>query len=656
MQIHQFAFVVALIESTLALASEPLPESVVFTGRVTVPIVPGRAERMPLSTAHLFASRDGAQTESAGFRTWETDPPGWYRVSGMPGRHTLVFTGPAHFVRPTVFTNQFAAAGDAVSRAVTPRFDYAVFSQKEWDTKAAREYDQLFVAQGTGVTQIGFKPVHDGVDGAGPGAQELLVSIHKKGPGLPDTWQQIGPSISVPNVDCGGAKSYWFSAGFNSGEVPTVPGETYAVRLRPAANDAAFQMFWYAGADDKAPATSDCYRVAREGGGAFTGRMLWMAVASDGDGLLIPYNKRVHKQFNTLTTINKKWSQTYVAQGRSLASVILFAAVSGAQPPLSRQRVVVRARRGGIDGTVVGEQKIAAGAGNYTGDASWGMFGVAYSPGEVPLEPGVTYALEFESIETYETLHGFVNIKGQISDDRAGFNPYRKHPKDDYPLGTAYLGGTAPQDFDLDMQVVEYEKSAEPHAASPALAGWANAVDDKNLLANGDMQSGIFDPAHPEKNKPDAWTPFAIDPNTVHQYTADAADPANRILRVIGGSFNKKPVDGGYVAQASDLNAAETYRASGRVRSSYPLDEKHACMVGYDLSGQTVDPNATTITWLPAVGFHGVWLNFSSPPLRPKKDALSIWLRGRTTMTADISFRADFDDFKLQRVRTDAGK
>ena len=67
-----------------------------------------------------------------------------------------------------------------------------------------------------------------------------------------------------------------------------------------------------------------------------------------------------------------------------------------------------------------GIEKIATGSANHTGDASWGTFGVAFAPGEAPLEPGKTYAIEIETVENFETLHGFVNIKGQVSDERRG--------------------------------------------------------------------------------------------------------------------------------------------------------------------------------------------------------------------------------------------
>ncbi len=184
-----------------------------------------------------------------------------------------------------------------------------------------------------------------------------------------------------------------------------------------------------------------------------------MAVAGDGDGLLIPYNKRIHAEFHELAGFRAKWAQTYVACGRGLAAAVLFAAVGGTQPPIDRQRVAVRVREGGPGGRAIGIEKIAAGTGNYTGDASWGAFGAAFARSEVPLEPGRTYAIEFETKETPESLRGFINIKGQVSDERPGFNPYKKAPPDDCPEGAAYAGGTEPAAFDLDMQIIEYESA-----------------------------------------------------------------------------------------------------------------------------------------------------------------------------------------------------
>ena len=48
----------------------------------------------------------------------------------------------------------------------------------------------------------------------------------------------------------------------------------------------------------------------------------------------------------------------------------------------------------------------------------------------------------------------------------------------------------------------------------------------------------------------------------------------------------------------------------------------------------------------------GVFVPYWSPPIRPVKDAFSVWLRGRSTAEADFPFTADFDDFRLRRVKT----
>jgi hypothetical protein len=625
--------------STLLLAATDGRAEVVLTGRVLHPRYSGTEETVPLTAILALANVAGSESEPLSFRTWETEPAGWFRMSGGAGNYTLVFANPAHFLRPLLVTNVYLRPGQQWKQNVAPTLDAFSFDQRQWDDQPAGDYYQLFAARGRSLTQVGFKLAHDGVDGAGPGSQDLRVSIRRRGPGTPDAWQQVGPAALVVGVDSGGPKDYLWSAGWNSGEVPLQPGETYAVHLRAEQAEGQFQAFWR---PCDCPAT-DCYRLGRQGVTGYRGRQLWFAVASDGDGLLIPYNKRVHKQFVQLTSCLPKWSQTYVAQGRGLAAVILYAAVSGAQPPLSRQRVVVRIRRGGPKGPQVGIEKIAVGNGNYTGDASWGVFGAVFAPGEVPLEPGTTYAVEFESIENYATLHGFVNIKGEVSNDRPGFNPYRKHPRHGYEPGTAYRLGAEAVDFDLDAQIVEYESAAEH---------WATAVHAENLLRNGDMQAGDFRADEPAAGRIDAWEQFTLDPGTSLAYASDGAQPANRVARVLSGLAAAKTADGGYVQRVSGLSAAETYRLSGQVRASWPIDETHQTYVGYDPTGQVEDPLAKTIVWTTLPSRHGVFVPCRSEPIRPVRDSVSVWLRGRATAAAAWRYQADFDDFALRRVRT----
>jgi len=47
-----------------------------------------------------------------------------------------------------------------------------------------------------------------------------------------------------------------------------------------------------------------------------------------------------------------------------------------------------------------------------------------------------------------------------------------------------------------------------------------------------------------------------------------------------------------------------------------------------------------------------MFVPYTSPPIRPTNRALSIWLRGRTTLTDNYRFEADFDNFTLYKIAT----
>lgn len=605
-----------------------------------------------LANVRCFASRVGSDAESLAFMTWSTQPTGWYRFTGAAGNYALLFTGLDVPPRPTLVTNVYLSGSDRLDLKIVPPFDYCVLNERAYDTKAAQKYFQTFVARGRSITHVSFRLVHDGVDGIGPGSQAALVSIHhKQGTGSPETWPQVGPTALVPNVDAGGPKNPDFLAAWNSGEVPVTPGEMYAVHLRPQAPDGTFQAFWRPDEKDEIP--GDCYRIGQAGTTGWQHCDLSMSIAADGDGLLIPYNKRIQPQYGTFAGFARRWSQTYVARGRGLAGVVLYAATGGSQPGIQRQRVRFRVREGGPDGPPVGIEKIGIGTGIYTGDAAWGTFGAVFSPGEVNLVPGRTYAIEAESIENYESLHGYVNIKGVVSDEKPGFNPYRKMAPDTCESGTAYKHGTEAVDFDLDMQIIEYEYAARE---------WAQAVIEKNLLGNGDMESGELDPQKSAEGTPHGWKRFEISPGSTagsqpgsgrHLYVTEGPAHTNRILRVATDKGRPSPLDAGYVQRIDNVSRTQTYRWRGRVRCSFPLDDEHACMIGVDPTGQTNDPQASTIQWTRTPPVHSIWTTHVGDPVRPTGSVISIWLRAATQAKNETTFKADFDDFSLQQVRCD---
>jgi len=338
--------------------------------------------------------------------------------------------------------------------------------------------------------------------------------------------------------------------------------------------------------------------------------------------------------------------------GRSLASVVFYASSSTELLPINRQRVKVRVREGGPDGPVVGIEKIGTGSGEWTGDATWGVFSAAFAPGEVPLEPGKTYAIEFESIENVATLHGYINIKAFAAGDTGGFTPLCKVKPDDYLAGRAYLNGKTPTDYDIDMQVVEYADGAQ---------NWDKAVDARNLIKNGDMQSGGINISR-DNSRPYEWDRFKMDPDTVFRYTSDTSSASDFYARVMATCGKK--CDGGYIQKVSGLNHSDTYRVSGMLRSSWALDDQHISMVGYDPTGQTDKPDASTIVWKLMPTVNGVFVPYISDPIRPASDSISVWLRAKTTTqycgpiqvpgVDPYEFRTDFDNFALRWVSTSA--
>ena len=387
------------------------------------------------------------------------EPRGWWKLEGAAGDWTILFTGPAHFVRPVVLEASLAEGQRASALRASPRFDCACFSEATWDRSPARAYWQPFEARSTSVTHVGFKLATDGVDGPGPLSQAVRLSIHRRVDGPPETWPAVGPSRIVPEVDCGGAKSYHFSAGWHSGEVPMVAGKSYAVKVEPVDPRAVVQAFWEPAAGENA-----AWRTGADGPARQSGHRLWLTVSGDGDGRLIPCNKTIHQEFGSFAGYRKRWAQTWKAQGSSLCGVTLYTATSGTQPRMEEQRIAVRIRRSSPEGPLIGPEKIAAVSANYTGDAAWGVIAAVYARDELRLDPGETYAAEWMTLETSESIGSFVNFKGQPNDRRPGFNPYLRHPLDPFSQGEAWDGDSRVADADLDMQVVEY---APPGPAEP---------------------------------------------------------------------------------------------------------------------------------------------------------------------------------------------
>jgi hypothetical protein len=90
------------------------------------------------------------------------------------------------------------------------------------------------------------------------------------------------------------------------------------------------------------------------------------------------------------------------------------------------------------------------------------------------------------------------------------------------------------------------------------------------------------------------------------------------------------------------------------VRATWPADVDRAVDVGVDPTGEAEDPSHPAIRWMVFPAVHGLFVECDAGPVRPRKDALGLWLRARAKGSPGFPFRADFDGFTLERVATGA--
>ena len=575
----------------------------------------------PITATFVFGSRPGAANQTLAARTFETAPSGWYYMTGNAGVYSLLMIPPMNLGGSPVARPAWVSSLNLPDLTVLgnqnfrPLHDMQMLDTSSWDATGAVEYYQVFQAVGPSLTSVSFRLAHDGIDGGGPGSRTMLMTVHHDpgSGGSPDGWTQVGPSRLVYNVNAGGSFSPVWSAGWITDELPLVPGDWYAVRIRNDGPDSSFIPFWGNDGD----ADTECYKVG--GGTAWTGKDIWMLVGTDDGDLLIPYQKCIQRGPTDLTQWATAWEQTWVAKGRGLAGGMLYIALPyGGEEKVKWHRAIVRVREGGPSGPLVGLTKLARGVDWATAEV--GPIGFSCRPGEIPLTPGQTYSIEFESIN-------------------GGFNPFRKDVADTYPDGAAHLGGRA-RTYDLEMILVEYTDPAE----QVVLPETPPTGMGPNLALNGDMEGGT--PSQSDGH-PDDWQIFEVDPGSVFWYGDDFGRDGSRGARIIGGSISGNTVDGGFVQQVNGLTVGDDYRLSAWVQTTWAVGEKHVTRIGWDPTGQTTEPDAATIEWVKAPDVHDMFQQVILD-VTTTRDRGSIWLRGATTQTTDRPYTADFDDVILE--------
>lgn len=531
----------------------------------------------------------------------------------LPGSYAILLHQPEWFVRPAVVPDIAVKAGRNPDRNVIPALDYCCVSgtkfgswerpdlPKPWAT--AKVFHQTFVARGTSITHAHYKL-------AGAEATSTRVSIHEVSDGTPpDRWKQVGPERVDPKI--GPLNDNW--VGWRSGDLPTVPGRRYALRIEglgPSGQQVLSMVVHHdAAGPGYAQGTAYADGVARK-------YDLYASISSDSDGTVIPY-MRVHDIKPGELGGAGTWSQSWVAKGRSLAAADLLVAWGGEEKGVFAE---IRVHEGdNPTGKVIGVAKRTHAA--WWGPG-YGFLGAAWQPGEVELDAGKPYCLEFVTCPPCK-----------------GYNvAVVNHPANAYADGQAFRDGKPVPDKDLEMTVVEYLTFDKPREPAPVYE-----PKGRNLLNNGDFEKGT--PSTTDADDPPGWKRWNTSP-TAFWYGKFGRHGSNA-PRVIGGNINNTKIDGGFVQRVAGLSPNKTYCLSGWTCSSAQADKRYLAALGYDPTGQVADPKAGTIVW----GLSGR-RSFAYDPvifrgIRPGSDSISVWTRGHNKDVGDLIYTVDFDDLTL---------
>jgi hypothetical protein len=530
----------------------------------------------------------------------------------VPDAYAVLLHQPEWFVRPAVVPDINVKPGLNADRNVIPALDYSCVSgtklgpwekpglPKPWAT--AKVFHQTFLAKGTSITHAHFKL-------AGANAKSARVSIHEVREGVPPAqWKQIGPERIREKL--GSLNDNW--VGWRSGDLPTVPGRRYALRVeglgRPGENDISMVVHRDAVGPGYDQGTGYADGVAQE-------YDIYATISSDSDGTVIPY-MRIRDIKPGQLGGGGTWSQTWVAKGKALAATDFLVAWGGKEKGVKAE---IRVHESNPKGKQIGIAKRT--------EAAWwgpgyGFLGAAWEPGEVELQPGKTYCLEFVTVPPYKGYSaGVVN-----------------HPDNAYPDGIAFCDGKPVPDKDLEMTIVEYASPEKPRKLEPPYE-----PKGRNLLVNGDFEGGV--PSQSDAADPPGWKRWNTGP-TAFWYGKYGRKGSNA-SRVIGGNINGTKIDGGFVQRVGGLNPGKRYCLSGWTSSSAQTDKRYLSAVGYDPTGQVADPKAATIVWGLTGRLSSCYEQIVFHDIRPKGDAISIWTRGHNKDAGNLIFTVDFDDFAL---------
>jgi hypothetical protein len=362
----------------------------------------------------------------------DTDIFGAFQLASLPAGSYSVASWDVWWRSAYAFNVPVPASGTISNvdvRLKATMWGYPAF----WDETAWFEFGQTFTATGP-VSMIYLRnPLSPGPTHA--------VTVHQGGPG----GAQVGVARSF--------NSYWdVRLIYGYGEMPTVAGQTYYLRIRASGSRAVICQM------DPRPDFSDPMPGGHLWLGdagtptAYPDRDLGVTIMSDDDGLITDlYTRPGGSSYSGVTNAG----QSFVARGVGLISAAFWLA-DGTFPTY-----VVRVLQNGPGGAQVGTTKRGKPA-RPTADPE--ML-VLWGPGECPLTSGQTYYIE-------------------VSRDGGGlFNSVYVASGNPFAYGQAYTNGVARPGNDLAGTIME-EESAGSAGRSPVTLTSDPFVSEPNRRTN----------------------------------------------------------------------------------------------------------------------------------------------------------------------------
>lgn len=420
------------------------------------------------NAANLATPGGGAATDVYGRFSAASLPAGQYTVASWD-----VWWRSAHAFNVTVPASGSSALVDL--RLHATMWGYPAF----WADTGYHEFGQTFVATGP-VTMIYLRA---------PFSTAYTLTVHEEAPG--------GPQVGVARTFSGGDQRPIFGYG----DMPTVAGRTYYLRIRTANSATGGVIMQMDPRPDFAdPMPGGCLWL---GNGTvltpYPDRDLGVVIMSDDDGLVTNlYARSSGAAVADATSLG----QTFVARGTALVSAAFWLADPAA--PFYTVRIL----EGGPGGQQVGIPK----SGKPPRVSADPEMIVTWSPGECSLTPGQTYYAEITRLGGGTFFHAYVN---------------RANP---FPYGEAYRNGAQLSGVDLAGTLMEEAQEGAVTQArvtfvtDPAVAEAERGVDHFVFRWRTDVASDSrveFAPGNPP------YTGMAVDTNLVvdHVLTLDGLVP-----------------------------------------------------------------------------------------------------------------------------------